>query len=106
MGGDCTVKKRAAVLVVMTGKKRAWNDETRLSQGATEQKQHTKGCVSGWCGRMEAKQAVDVPNVFRLQIDNCQAIKPKTFPADWTGLDWTGRWLNSRCVRVGSSETE
>lgn len=48
MGGDCTVKKRAAVLVVMTGKKRAWNDETRLSQGATEQKQHTKGCACVW----------------------------------------------------------
>lgn len=51
--------------------------------------------VGGVAGK--AKQAVYVPNVFRLQIDNCQAIKPKTFPADgdgmggldWAGLDWT-----------------
>lgn len=115
-GGDLTVKKkRAAVVVVMTGKKRAWNDETRLRQGATEQKQHTKGCVCLWWvvwqeGRQSRQFTYPMSFVFRLtiarQLNQKRSRRMGMGWADWTGLDWTGRWLNSRCVRVGSSETE
>lgn len=109
-------KKRAAVVVVvMTGKKRAWNDETRLSQGATEQKQHTKGCVcvcvvGGVAERQSRQFTYPMSFVFRLtiarQLNQKRSRRMGMGWADWTGLDWTGRWLNSRCVRVGSSETE
>lgn len=54
----------------------------------------------------KAKQASLRTQCLALQIDDARQLNQErpggwgwVGLADWTGLGWTGRWLNSRCVR-------
>lgn len=105
--GNRTVKKR--VVVVMTG--RNGRGMMRLTEpgGDGAEATHEGGVWVVWYGRQSRQFTHPMSLPLRLSIArqlNRKRPSDGDGMADWTGLDWTGRWLNSSVRTVGSNETE